>query len=382
MNNKRSLVFTIALTLTVLLLASCSTTSHRDASKSDPTGKRKIIIDTDMAIDDWAAILFTLQHPDASVLAITITGAGEAYCEEGMRNAQHLISIADQKHQSIIVACGDSEPLDGYNVFPQPWRDDANSLFGIPTNPDLPESSKTHAVQILKQLLENANETIDVLAFGNLTNIAQLVIDHPQSALAINELYMMGGAFNIKGNIIVPGFTDNNLNKVSEWNIYIDPVAAKIVFDSKINKTLVPLDATNTAMVTHEFARKLKSQADSEAAKFQDKVLDRNKGFISSKEYFFWDVMAAVFALSPEICTPESHYVTVVADAASNAGPNTQAEYSATRFDGKPRQILNPENSGQTLITEKGTGRKVKICMRPDAALFERLFIDGLNGQL
>ena len=55
----------------------------------------------------------------------------------------------------------------------------------------------------------------------------------------------MGGAVRVKGNIIVPGFTDHLQNRVAEWNIYIDPVAAQKVFRSRVTKALVPLNAAN-----------------------------------------------------------------------------------------------------------------------------------------
>ena len=378
---KKLLPILISLT-SLALLNACTTPINADYSHSpseQQPPKRAIIIDTDMAIDDWTAILYTLQHPSANVVAISVTGAGEAYCAEGMRNVMHLIQLADKQDKQIKVACGDSEPLDGFNVFPQQWRDDVNRLYGLPIANNLPAPLAEHAVSVLSNLLDESSVPVDIIALGNLTNIAQLILEHPSSINNIGKLYIMGGAFNTKGNIIVPGFTDDNLNQVAEWNMYVDPLAAKIVFDSDVNKSVVPLDATNKVRVTHEFAKKLKSEAHSKAAKFKDKILDKNTGFIASDEYYFWDPLTAVYALNPDLCETENHFVTALANTADNAGPNTQAPYSATNYDGKPRNILDPKYSGRTVITASGNGRKSVICMTPDAERFKRLLIDGLN---
>jgi len=363
----------------VAFLCACTAHVHEQDTVKQ---KRPVIIDTDMAIDDWTAVLYTLQHPTTKVVAITVTGAGETYCKEGLENVMHLIYLADKLDENIPVACGDSEPMDGYNVFPQPWRDEANSLFDLPKPKNLPAALSEHAVPFLNRTLTQASEPIDIIALGNLTNIAQLILEYPQALNNLGELFIMGGAYNAKGNIIVPGFTDDNLNKVAEWNIYVDPLAAKIVFDSDVNKTIVPLDATNEVRVTHDFAKRLKARAKSKAALFQDQILDRNKGFISSNEYYFWDVLTAVYALDSSICQFESHFTSVNVDTADHAGPNEQAPYPATRYGGKARQTLDPEVAGQTIKVATGNGRKAKICVRPNAERFEELLIQGLNASL
>jgi inosine-uridine nucleoside N-ribohydrolase len=63
-----------------------------------------------------------------------------------------------------------------------------------------------------------------MLATGPLTNIAQWLARHPDDRAGVDRLVIMGGALDVPGNIIVPGFTDDHPNTRAEWNIYVDPV--------------------------------------------------------------------------------------------------------------------------------------------------------------
>ena len=94
----------------------------------------------------------------------------------------------------------------------------------------------------------------------------------------------MGGAIETRGNLIVQGFTDDLQNKVAEWNIYIDPVAANKVFTSGIPITLIPLDATNQVPVTLDFTAEFKRKATSPEAKFIDIAFLTAKVISSNRE--------------------------------------------------------------------------------------------------
>jgi len=112
---------------------------------------KPIVIDTDMAADDWMAILYLLQRPDVSVRAITVTGTGEAHCGPGMENALGLLSLAGNADAP--VSCGRETPLGSDHAFPESWRESVDNLMGLslPENPN-PPSSQT-AVQLLASVL-------------------------------------------------------------------------------------------------------------------------------------------------------------------------------------------------------------------------------------
>ena len=89
------------------MTAEITTQSTPDPNPNPP--KRRVIIDTDMAVDDWFAILYLLQKPDVDVLAITVTGTGEAHYDPGVKNALGLVKLADQA--PIPTACEVEVPL-------------------------------------------------------------------------------------------------------------------------------------------------------------------------------------------------------------------------------------------------------------------------------
>ena len=112
---------------------------------------RAVVIDTDMAVDDWLAILYLLGRPEVEVLAITVAGTGESHCGPGIRNARALVALAGQP--DIPVACGRETPLEGNHAFPGPWRDSVDGLLGL-SLPDGPnQSASGTAVELLGSAL-------------------------------------------------------------------------------------------------------------------------------------------------------------------------------------------------------------------------------------
>src|SRR6188474_693963 len=102
--------------------------------------RKPIIIDTDMAADDWRAILYLLQRIDVEVRAITVTGTGEAHCKPGVQNALNLLALAD--NPDIPVACGRETPLQGDHAFPDALRasDDRMAGLTLPTSSNPPSA--------------------------------------------------------------------------------------------------------------------------------------------------------------------------------------------------------------------------------------------------
>ena len=116
----------LSLTIVAMLFAACgSLRTPTPTQTSNIAGLRPLIVDTDMASEDWIAVLYLLKNPDFNVLAITIAGTGETHCEPGVRNAMKLAQLAGRP--DVPVACGRETPLQGDHVFPDAWRDGADA---------------------------------------------------------------------------------------------------------------------------------------------------------------------------------------------------------------------------------------------------------------
>ena len=312
-------------------------------------GAIPVIIDTDMAGDDWMAILYLLQRPDVNVIAITVTGTGEAHCDPGVRHALDLLVLAGRP--DVPVTCGRNSPLSGDHAFPMEWRNRVDNLFdlSLPRNPN--SSSDDTAPNLIVRLVQESAQKIHIIALGPLTNIAEAAEGNPDIGQKLQMLTIMGGAVNVPGNV---GPTLNIDNPSAEWNIYADPHAAKVVFDSAMPITLVPLDATQYAPITMEFYKQIKNDRDSPVAEFVYRILTQKENDIRQGWYYFWDPLAAVIATEENL-----------------------ANFQQLRLD-----VIEMEgpDSGRTL--ESNTGQSIRVATWADAARFEQLFLDTLNGRL
>uniref|UniRef100_UPI003FEFF9EF nucleoside hydrolase n=1 Tax=Candidatus Fimivicinus sp. TaxID=3056640 RepID=UPI003FEFF9EF len=189
--------------------------------------KRKLIIDTDPGIDDAAAIAIVLSEPSLDVKLIACV-SGNVGIEHTTNNALKLLTFLNK---DIPVAKGAAAPLLRDNRF----ATNAHGKSGM-GGFDFPEPKKEllleeNAVMSEYRTLMASEEKITILTLGPLTNIALLISTFPEIKEKIKEIIMMGGSTE-RGNIGIYG----------EFNVTIDPEAAKMVFRSGIPITMVGLD--------------------------------------------------------------------------------------------------------------------------------------------
>ena len=218
------------------------------ALASTAEARTPVVIDTDMGLDDVMAILYLLQRADVNVKAITVSGDGLVPCGPGTQHALGLIAIADAK--DIPVACGRDKPLQGDHTFPRGWRDGADHLMGI-TWPEDDAVSNQSAGDLIKSAIKSSPKKVALLTLGPLTNVAEALQADPNLIDNVQMITIMGGAVDVPGN--VTGVPLSAPNRTAEFNIFVDPRAANIVFKSGAPITLVPLDATNHAPLAKYF---------------------------------------------------------------------------------------------------------------------------------
>ena len=339
------------------------------------TAKQRVIFDTDVAIDDWSALLLLAKSPSINLIGVMANGVGETRCKPAMKNIPALLDLTPAK--DVVVACGDDYPSDGYFAFPEPWRVQADTLSGVSLPPSSRKVTTEHAVDVMHRLLNESEKPTTLIATGSLTNIAQLIEKYPQDKNKISRLVIMGGTFHSKGNIIVPNFTDGHPNTRAEWNIYVDAPAAARVFESGLTIEVVGLDVTNKVKVTSAFAKDFKNKVATPASEFWDKVLDDNDWFIDSGEYYFWDVLAALVVIDTAFCKGKMESVWVSYDEVEGAGKWTLESIPPLLKTGESRKHFDPATAGITHIG--GDNPKVKVCYDPNADDAFELFTSTLN---
>ncbi len=196
-----------------------------------------IIIDTDPGQDDAVAILLALASPEFEVLGITAV-AGNVPLALTEVNARKICELAGRS--DIKVYAGAIRPL----LRPLVTAEHVHGRTGL-DGPVLPDPTmplqKQHAVDfIVETLMTRAAGTVTLCVLGPMTNIALALIREPRIASRIKRVVAMGGGF----------FEGGNITPAAEFNIYVDPHAARAVFDAGIPITLVPLDCTHQALTT------------------------------------------------------------------------------------------------------------------------------------
>jgi purine nucleosidase len=196
---------------------------------------RRIIIDTDPGQDDAVAILLALGSPELEIVGIAAV-AGNVPLKLTEKNARKVCELAGRP--DIKVFSGAIRPL----VRPLVTAEEVHGKTGL-NGPDLPAPTMKlqdrYAVDfIVETLMKEESGTITLCALGPLTNIALALIREPRIAPRIKEIVLMGGGF----------FEGGNVTPTAEFNIYVDPQAADIVFRAGVPIVMMPLDVTHKAL--------------------------------------------------------------------------------------------------------------------------------------
>lgn len=196
---------------------------------------RRIIIDTDPGQDDAVAILLALGSPEIEVAGITVV-AGNVPLGLTQTNARKICELAGRP--DIKVFAGASRPLMRQLV----TAEEVHGQTGL-NGPELPEPvmalQEQYAVDfIVETLMREESGSITLCALGPLTNLALALVREPRIVPRIREIVLMGGGF----------FEGGNITPAAEFNIYVDPHAADIVFKSGVPLVMMPLDVTHKVM--------------------------------------------------------------------------------------------------------------------------------------
>ncbi len=207
---------------------------------------RKIIIDTDPGQDDAVAILLALGSPELALLGITCV-AGNVPLVLTQRNARIICELAGRT--DIPVFAGSTRPM----VRSLVTAEHVHGKTGL-NGPELWDPTmplrKEHAVDfIVKTLRMNRDGAVTLCVLGPLTNIALALIKAPDIAEHIHEIVLMGGG----------SFEGGNITPAAEFNIYVDPHAAKVVFQSGVPLVVMPLDLTHKALTTRARVARFKA---------------------------------------------------------------------------------------------------------------------------
>lgn len=198
-----------------------------------------IIIDTDPGQDDAVAILLALASPELEVLGITAV-AGNVPLALTEKNARKICELAGRP--DIKVHAGAIRPLVRNLVTAERVHGKTGLDGPVLPEPEMPLQSQYAVDFLVDAFMARPAGTITLCTLGPLTNVALALIKEPRIASRIKRIVAMGGGY----------FEQGNETPAAEFNIYVDPQAARVVFDSGIPITLIPLDCTHQALTTRK----------------------------------------------------------------------------------------------------------------------------------
>jgi purine nucleosidase len=208
---------------------------------------RKIIVDTDPGQDDAVAILLALGSPkELEVLGI-VAVAGNVGVHQNAKNALKILELAGKTDVPVYVGC--ERPM-RHKLVTAEYVHGKTGLDG----PDLPEpaikTKEQHGVDfIIDTLRREPTGTVTLCALGPLTNLAMAFVKAPDIVAKVQEIVLMGGGL----------FEGGNVTPAAEFNIYVDPEAADVVFHSGITITQAPLDLSHFMLSTKARVERFRS---------------------------------------------------------------------------------------------------------------------------
>lgn len=332
--------------------------------RTNPTAEepRRIILDVDPGIDDAMAIFLALQSPELAVEAITVV-SGNVIVDLGAENALKLVEVAGRS--DVLVAKGAKYPMQRKLVTAEAVHG-KNGIGEVELPPPTKKLDPRHAVDVIIDIVNANPGQITLVPVGPLTNIGLALLKDPSLSSKIPEIILMGGA-------IAAG----NASPAAEANIYNDPEAAKIVFNSGIPIVMTDLNATAQATLERRHLGRL-TQSESPIAQTVAQMADYYVAFgerLGFSGASLHDPLAVGLAIDKTLATFEPMHVDVETKGELTYGETVENRYlllEAVEDVGDHYQIsafprIEPNTDVPVIV---------------DGARFIELFLDRLTAAL
>jgi inosine-uridine nucleoside N-ribohydrolase len=344
-------------------------------------GPFRVIIDTDPGVDDAFALLLAMRSPELKIEAITPV-AGNVPLELTLPNALRMVEVAGRT--DIPVAAGAKAPL-VRRLVTAAYAHGENGLGGAVFPEPKIQPVTEPAAEFIRRTVRKYPGEVTLITLGPMTNVATALTADPELAGMIQRLVMMGGSLS-----------GGNITPAAEFNVYVDPEAARIVFQSSIPITMVGLDVTRKTSLTEDHVRTLEASQNpvsQAAAKIARNAISHNReqGFLVGPNMH--DSLAVAAFLDPSLLVFKEYYVDVETAGELTAGETLGYSPSVgdlRRHPGTEKQALNMpiRGSAPTLASTKTSPvlrdsflPNTDVAVEVDSARFFDLLIGRLSGK-
>jgi inosine-uridine nucleoside N-ribohydrolase len=325
------------------------------------TAPRKVIIDTDPGVDDALALLFAMCSPELKIEAITAV-AGNVRVELALQNALSMVQIAGRA--DIRVAAGAHAPLKRRLV--TATSHGSNGLGGLKFPVPTIKPVNEPATELIHRIVGGSPGEVSIIAIGPLTNVASALRSHPNLKKQLREIVVMGGSLS-----------GGNMTPSAEFNMYVDPEAADVVFSSGVPLTMVGLDVTRKCILAEEHVTGLAagssaiSKAAARIAK-NDLARARQRGLDQRSMH---DPLAVAAFIDRSVVTLRHYFVAI-----ETRGELTAGETVGYR-EAPIRRSAPKENSSVSIGADVAYMPNAHVAVDVDAERFFRMFVGRLSGR-
>ncbi len=308
---------------------------------------RKIIIDTDPGQDDAFALLFALGSPaELDVVALTTVG-GNVPLPLTSRNALQLVELAGRPDVPVFAGC--PGPM-VKKLKTAEYVHGPTGIDGLEAPDPVTPLQGQHAVNFLvDKIMSEPEGEITVCSLGPMTNLGMAMALEPRIIPRIREVVLMGGGF----------FQGGNATPAAEFNIYVDPHAAHVVFESGVPLAMASIDSTYTALMTPEWIDTLRAvgtRTAVQAANMADFFRRYGSHKFATEARPIHDACVTGFLLAPHLFQQKQCNVTI--------------------------ELMSPETIGMTLVDwwhVTGRRKNCNVLGRIDADRFFQLMLERLS---
>jgi purine nucleosidase len=311
---------------------------------------KKIMIDCDVGVDDALALMLAFRSPELEVKAVTAV-SGNVPLETGFANIQKVLSLLRPQQRPWIARGADrplrGEPVYAYSVHGQ------DGLGGAKIGRSEEEWWQIFpggADELIRETARRYPGETTLIAIAPLTNLALGLQKDPQGMRQLKEVVIMGGAVRTKGNA----------TPYAEFNIFVDPLAAEIVFASGLPITLVPLDVTHQVYLSSRIMEDRVRPTHNSFSKFVIEAIGYESAGsqlrAGSQVFHLHDPLAVGVAIDPNLVSRERLSITV--------------ETQPGEFSGRTLEVAAEKFSDR---------QKMEVCLGVNSEEFLELFLSRLG---
>ncbi len=262
---------------------------------------KKVMIDCDVGVDDAFALILAFHSPELEVRAVTGVN-GNVPLDRVFENIQKVLSLIHPQHKPLI-AKGANQPSKGRPIYAHSVHG-KDGLGGVKIEQRKGEEwwqiYPGRADELITKMARQYPDELTLIATGPLTNLALGLQKDPEGMRKLKEVVIMGGAVRKKGNI----------TPHAEFNVFSDPSAAKLVFESGLPITLVPLDITHQVFLTPQVIEEKVDPINNSFSKFMIEAigydLTTHRFLKGSELIYLHDPLAVGVVIDPELVKKET----------------------------------------------------------------------------